>query len=788
LNVSVDPRVSFRAEIQRLRGRGYQVVRLRPGTKMAFEKGWPDLKREASDFKPGDNVGVKFGPASGGLVDIDLDYPTARALAGCPVFGLNHLAEFGRSSQPAGKRGHRLVTVPDGPDQSRVFGIRSKEASALLKERGLGLTIVEIRGSHGSQTAVPPSVVRQADNKPDPLVWTDRGANIPAMPWAVLNRRVGRLAFAALAASIYPADNRLEFCIAVYGALLEAGVASDDAATMVGDIARLSGDEEIHDVAIWRVTEGLADFLEMACLQMLDGTLRSWLGLPPSDNETAGKGSGRPELDHLQNSEESGVIDADGVQRLLDVLDPCDFPGYHDHLSILQAAHHATGGSRAARETFVTWSARNPDYGAGKRDPHGKLWGDVIRGIWDRSKVERDGDAPVNTIATILYHVREAGFGHVANEVRHQITFERDRQMLVEELLDPQWLEGGEQSARSAADEQARPHPYRRYSIEDLLGLPDPVWTVEGMLLERSLAMLYGAPKSYKTFLAFDLALCIATGRPFHGVPVVRGRVTYTAAEGHAAETRDRVLAWCRENSVKHSELAGWFDLVISGVRLDKPDSVKEFIKADPSPRAVTFFDTLNRNMEGHESDTKDMTAVVAGCDKVRRDLKTAVIVVHHTGVDASRERGSTVLRGAADTRLKVTRKAGSAITLLVEDQRAGPDGAVMYFRPAVVPVSDFDGPDSVVMRLTEAPSSNGYQDQGPPKVSADEIMLMRIYERKPAQYSDLVDEEVKGLSKANVYKVRDRLVTGKFLRPGDRPTLTREGAERAQRLLEEEE
>jgi hypothetical protein len=367
-------------------------------------------------------------------------------------------------------------------------------------------------------------------------------------------------------------------------------------------------------------------------------------------------------------------------------------------------------------------------------------------------------------------------------------TRQADRQALMEEPLDPQWLGGGDQPAKSAADEPARPHPYRRYSIEDLLGLPDPVWTVEGMLLERSLAMLYGAPKSYKTFLAFDLALCIATGRPFHGVPVVRGRVTYVAAEGHAAETRDRVLAWCRENGVKHSELAGWFDLVISGVRLDKPDSVKEFIKADPSPRAVTFFDTLNRNMEGHESDTKDMTAVVAGCDKVRRDLHTAVIIVHHTGIDASRERGSTVLRGAADTRLKVTRKTGNAITLLVEDQRAGPDGAMMYFRPAVVSVGDFDGPDSVVMRLTEAPSANGYQDQGPPKVSADEIMLMRIHERKPAQYSDLVDEEVKGLSKANVYKVRDRLVAGKFLRPGDRPALTKDGTERAQRLLEEEE
>src|SRR5690606_1434601 len=132
LNIAVDRNEAFRAEVQSLRDRGFQVVRLRTGTKMAFEKGWPKLVREAEDFAPDDNVGVRFGPQSGGLVDVDLDYPSARALVGCPAFGLDHLVEFGRSSLPAGQRGHRLALVRDGPDKSRVFGIRGKRAASLL--------------------------------------------------------------------------------------------------------------------------------------------------------------------------------------------------------------------------------------------------------------------------------------------------------------------------------------------------------------------------------------------------------------------------------------------------------------------------------------------------------------------------------------------------------------------------------------------------------------------------------------------------------------------------------
>ena len=346
-----------KAAVQRLLNRGFQVVRLRAGTKMPFEKNWPELVRTAEDFRPGDNIGVRFGPASGGLTDIDLDYPTARALAGRPIFGLDHLVEFGRASQPAGRRGHRLVIVRDSPNASRVFGIRSKQAARLMKERGLGLTIVEIRGSNGSQTAVPPSIIRQPGKKPDRLVWSDPGAAFPELSWDELNRRIGRLAFASVAAAVYPDDDRDAFCLSVFGALVEAGTDQASADHMVSEIARLAGDEAARDLVLDYDGEGLAEFLALTSLQPLDGPIRSWLG--PDSGAATSSGQQRPEHDYVQGDVKPGKIDAGTLRSLLDVLDPGDFAGYYDHLSIVQAAHHATGGDKAGWSTPSTTMRRS---------------------------------------------------------------------------------------------------------------------------------------------------------------------------------------------------------------------------------------------------------------------------------------------------------------------------------------------------------------------------------------------------------------------------------------------
>jgi hypothetical protein len=89
---------------------------------------------------------------------------------------------------------------------------------------------------------------------------------------------------------------------------------------------------------------------------------------------------------------------------------------------------------------------------------------------------------------------------------------------------------------------------------------------------------------------------------------------------------------------------------------------------------ALIVIDTLARCFgAGNENVQQDMNAFVRGCDTVRRAAPGAtVLVVHHTGWDASRERGSNALRAASDTMIRLARQ-GEAILLRVERQKDAP-------------------------------------------------------------------------------------------------------------------
>src|SRR5580704_10982572 len=70
-----------------------------------------------------------------------------------------------------------------------------------------------------------------------------------------------------------------------------------------------------------------------------------------------------------------------------------------------------------------------------------------------------------------------------------------------------------------------------------------PVALVEGMIPERSLAVIYGQPASGKSFLALDLAYSVATGIPWLGRKVQHGPAVYIAGEGIGGLPK-RIAAW----------------------------------------------------------------------------------------------------------------------------------------------------------------------------------------------------------------------------------------------------
>lgn len=585
----------IRGAVETYVAKGWQPVRLRKGAKIAFERDWPTLTRTPDDFATDDNVGIRFGPGSGGLVDVDLDYHTARLLVSNPVFRLDDLPEFGRESAPAGQRGHRLAIVPDAPDRSRVFRIGTRAGVEALKARGLKPTVIELRGSRGSQTAFPPSVIQD-----DRLVWSEPDAAIPTVSWEELNRRVGRLAFAALVAALYPteAGNREAFCSAAFGALLESGVDGFEAQRIVDAIALVAGDETSRDLVIGHDGDGLNEFLTLLGLEVLGRIVAPWLGIQ-SANDPVPHGMDDPR-NHPQGDTTPGSIDAETLGRLLDALDPCAFAGYYDFTEILHSAHHATGGDKAACKVFVAWAARNPDYGPGSRDPKGKLWSSILRDTWQRTKLVRDdGDAPVFTLGTLLYHVREAGHGLLVAEVLRRIN--RDGASDFEGVaVDPDTI--------ADADDDAAPSGgITIIRASDIEAKPlNPLWP--GRVYLGKLTTMAGMPEQGKSQIAGDICARVSVGAewPDGSGRAPLGSAIILAAEDDAADTIIPRLMAAGADMEKIGIMPSMVKTKKNGQRMvniaTDLDMIEDAIHTKFPDTRVLVIDTINSYLGGTDS------------------------------------------------------------------------------------------------------------------------------------------------------------------------------------------
>lgn len=314
-------------------------------------------------------------------------------------------------------------------------------------------------------------------------------------------------------------------------------------------------------------------------------------------------------------------------------------------------------------------------------------------------------------------------------------------------------------AAEGQAARRKRQDRFKRWALTELMELPPPEWLVSDLIPEGGLAQVYGAQKRNKTFVTLDMALSVATGRPFHGVEVKQGRVTYVIGEGGAARFGDRILAWCKHNGVEPSSLSGRFSVVPVRVSLDNAEDLKAFLAADPDACALVVFDTLARCMDGDENSTRDMGVAVKGLDQVRERYGCAVIAVHHSGKDSDRGgRGSTALPGAVDATLRVTRDTAGRTVLTSVEMRDTSEGRTMLFEPVQVVIDKGDLRSSLAMRSVETPAPRT-------AVSAVDKVLVAIAERGTvATRADLVNDGEPGLSRANVHKAVTKLLEGELV------------------------
>ena len=163
------------------------------------------------------------------------------------------------------------------------------------------------------------------------------------------------------------------------------------------------------------------------------------------------------------------------------------------------------------------------------------------------------------------------------------------------------------------------------------------------------------------SFISLDMAQSLARGVPFLNKfdTYSPTRVAYIYSEGRRG-LKNRIKAWRHARSAETTD-----NLVLLPysyiINDDDGSELKEIIESCKEAfhgklPQVLFVDTLAKNMTGDESSTKDMSKLVNRLTQIVTELHMTIILIHHTGLDKTRARGSYSLRCGLDAEIEIIR------------------------------------------------------------------------------------------------------------------------------------
>lgn len=316
--------------------------------------------------------------------------------------------------------------------------------------------------------------------------------------------------------------------------------------------------------------------------------------------------------------------------------------------------------------------------------------------------------------------------------------------------------------------ETANGQHFRLLTADDLAKLPPLRWLVDKEIPAESFAVLYGPTGSGKSFVTLDYGLRIAQHSP----------VVYVAAEG-AHGYAARVLAWCRH----HKLPAGQIRFIAVAPNLLDMGDVAEIVATVAEVKPVlVIVDTLARTMIGGDENTqRDMGLFVAACDRIRMATDGTVLVVHHTGRNGSHERGSTVLRGAADQVISIENE-DSLIRLACEKSKDSAGFPQRGLRLVTVEtgrtLEDGTPETSCVVLPSDMVLMAGTLTKNGRNLL--ETLGLEVFQTAGARASVLI--ETTGMKSTTFYRVASQLVKDGLVRQdakGDPYSITAEGLKR---------
>lgn len=385
------------------------------------------------------------------------------------------------------------------------------------------------------------------------------------------------------------------------------------------------------------------------------------------------EGDGKPPL----------PLSPEQVTELLHKL-PDDL-GYEDWRNIGMAVHHQTYGD--GFDLWDDWSAHSPKYG-------GMEFG---KARWDSFGINTT--AEYTTMGTVLKMIRDAG-GETGLETASADEFE----------VLPMPV-GGKFKITSDDDFAAQESNLK--------------WLVKGFLPKANLGVLFGESGSGKSFAMLDLSAAICRGLEFwNGHRVSKGRVLYVVAEG-VSGFRQRIKAYCHQQAIPRIGMDVIYDITPNLTNVAQiTDLISEIRQREPYDLIV--MDTFAQVMSGaDENNGMDVGIALAECKRIANRCGAMVLLVHHSGKDASKgSRGHSSIKAACDVEIKVER-SNDTRSITTSKMKDGVEGIGYLFKLHTVVLSQDEDGDDITSCIVEFTGAGQAKPEAKKKTGANELAFL---------------------------------------------------------------
>lgn len=226
----------------------------------------------------------------------------------------------------------------------------------------------------------------------------------------------------------------------------------------------------------------------------------------------------------------------------------------------------------------------------------------------------------------------------------------------------------------------------------DHLPQPDPL--IPAVLPRHCYGVLRGRDQSFKSFVALDWALTLASGGFWNMTPVERVPVLYIAGEG-AWGLRARVAAWEERHGARVDPT--WFTVRQTALNLHRPGPAFPHLLDRVRDRGygLVVVDTLRRVSGAADGNGSEMGAVIDSLDQIKHATAGGtVLVVAHTDKSDTDSRGYSGIEDDADFVWHAKREE-HRLELELTKMKDGPDGITVHLRAWPVGESLVLSPDA---------------------------------------------------------------------------------------------